>query len=105
MSVAPQMTSTSPVSSAPATSLLAEGVDGAAPDQRPGAGQAVEHRPDRRDAGHHRGRAADDGPRRGREACVPAARSRTAGAAVIAVVESMAPCPVSAWLATAWAGQ
>ena len=105
MSVVPHRTSTSPTSSAPATSCSAERVDRAAADQRAGGRQVVEDRADRLVAADDVGQRGDGGARRRRPAPRPSPVGRTAGTPVIAVIVSMAPRPVSAWLATAWAGQ
>ena len=105
MSVAPQMHEHVAGVVGAGHQLLGEGVDRAAAHQRAGAGQAVEHPARRVDAAHDRPAA--------RPASVPASAASAAshptksnsGWAVIAVAESMAPRPHSAWLATAWAGQ
>ena len=105
MSVVPHSTSTSPVSSAPATSCSANASMVPPADEGARPGELVAHLTGGLDA-RTRCRAGVAG-------VVPASSASTAsqpvksnsGWAVIAVVESIAPRPQSAWLATAWAGQ
>ena len=75
------------------------------PTRAPAAGQAVEHAADRLDAGHDVGQRGRAWSRPRRPAPRPSPTKSNSGWAVIAVVVSMAPRPVRAWLATAWAGQ
>ena len=93
MRVVPQITSTSPGESAPATSCSASAstvpaATGASPRKPTGAEPMASS--GRRAGSHHWG-SQPSVPNTGRQ--------------VMAVMASMAAAPHSAWLATAWAGQ
>ena len=103
MSVVPQMTSTSPASSAPATSCSAKASIVPPPSERRRRQPSAP--PGRLSPGTIRGQPVD-GVRRPRptQGLVPA-REVEQREAVMAVTVSMAPSPPRAWLATACAGQ